>query len=608
MSGFIAICDLKENAIPEKLLRSLLGSLAARGPDAQNIWMSGSIGLGHTLFRTSNEAQYEKQPASIDGKVWISSSARIDGREQLVGKLGLKNRISLDQTPDSELILHAYSKWGEACLDHLIGDFAFVIWDSREGKIFCARDHFGSRQLYFTHKKDSFVVSNSISCMLQHPDISRRLDDKAMGGFLLFGDHCWVDKSITAFADVATLPPAHKLVFKKGRIFVQRYWDIPAETPMLRYRTERDYIEHFLDVFQTCVADRLRTPSIAVAMSGGLDSTAIAATVCGLRKQRAYSETEIHAVTGLHEQLMGCEERHYAGLVASHLNIPIHFISGDTYPALKSGFVTTRPMEILVPEYWLDFKKNVLSHARVQLTGAAADNLFSYSPAISTLKEVNPFHVLSDLLLLRKRYGKMPSIGTGLHSMLRKTVGKKQKAVCYPYPSWLNPEFERIACLKDLWNEVFSTSSPFVHPRHPRAYDDLVKPGWNTDDVAFRTDVALPEERDPYLDLRLLGFVFSLPSVPWFYNKHLLRGSMKGLLPNEVIDRPKNPLGNLQSRLLQQAENNWVDSWKARPELEHYIRREEIPSVLHGQPGNEDEDYINLRPLILNSWIDGIKS
>ena len=128
MSGFIAIVDTSGAPVERNLLEALTDSLRCRGPDRQQVWTDGPVGLGHALFRTTHEAQYENQPASLDGKVWITGSIRVDGREALVAKLGLGTPLSLDRTPDSELVLHAYHKWGERCLEHLLGDFAFVVW------------------------------------------------------------------------------------------------------------------------------------------------------------------------------------------------------------------------------------------------------------------------------------------------------------------------------------------------------------------------------------------------------------------------------------------------------------------------------------------------
>lgn len=603
MSGFIAIYHTDDKPVQPRLLSSLVESLKFRGPDRQKIWVDGSIGLGHALFQTTNEAKYEKQPATLDRQVWITCSARIDDRKNLVNKLGMKKEIDLNKTPDSELMLHAYRKWGEDCLEHLLGDFAFVIWDNRNKKIFCARDRFGMRALYFAQKKNTIIISNSLHTMLQYPDITKELNDKAIAGFLLFGDQMWMDdKSITVFKDIISLQPAYKLTFQLGKLNIERYWDIPNNLPMIRYNKESDYIEHFQEIFKESVIDRIRTPSISITMSGGMDSTAIATTIQQIQQDNTPS-INLHAITAYYERLFQCNERHYASIVAEKLNIPIHFISADNYPLLDPSHATTRPMEMLTPALWLDVKKLASSYSRVQLTGASADNLFHFSPAITTLKEVNPLRVLLSMYKLRKTYSSIPPIGSGILEKLKRNT----KDNTGYYPSWLNPEFERREKLQDIWSDFYSNTPMRTNFRHPNAYKSLVTPIWNTDDIAFNTDTILPEERDPYLDVRLVEFVFSLPSTPWLFHKHILRESMQDMLPKEIIKRPKTPLGNLQSKLLRESENNWVDKWTPTMELSKYIQFKKIPLILSKNNKLDSQaTYINLRPLLLNTWIKQI--
>lgn len=288
MSGFITIYNTNNEPVDKQLIHSLTNTLKIHGPDKQKVWLDSNIGMGHTLFKTTFEAEYENQPATLDNNIWITCSARIDDRENLVNKMEMKQKINLDLTPDSKLILYAYKKWGEACLNHLLGDFAFVIWDNTKQKIFCARDHFGTNQLYFAQTKNSFIVCNRLYCMRQHPQISDTLNDKAIAGFLLFGDHTWLDKSLTVLNNVHSLQAAHKLVLQNGNVRIQKYWNIPENIPLLRYKNESDYIEHFQKIFTLAVTDRIRTSSVAISLSGGMDSSSIAATIMKAQKKKRF--------------------------------------------------------------------------------------------------------------------------------------------------------------------------------------------------------------------------------------------------------------------------------------------------------------------------------
>lgn len=602
MSGFVAIYNIDSQPVQPRLLSSLLESLKYRGPDKQKIWIDGSIGLGHALFKTTYEAEYENQPATIDNKVWITCSARIDDRENLVNKLGMKREIDLTKTPDSELILHAYRTWGEDCLKHLLGDFAFVIWDNRDKKLFCARDRFGMRQLYFTHTNNSFILCNSLNTIRQYPQVSKKLNDKAIAGFLLFGDHTWLDKSLTVYEKITSLLPAHKLIFFNGKVEIERYWDIPSDLPLLRYRNRSDYLEHFQDIFKTAIKDRLRNSSIAISMSGGMDSSSIAAMANGIIKENKNDKTKLQAVTSVYNRLFASSnERYYAGIVSKHLNIPIDYLPADDYPFFEQFSLTTRPLEIYNPTYWLDFEKTVTSYSRVLLTGEAGDNLLSYSPAIHSLAETNPVKLLNDLFVLRKKYGKTP--GLGLRTFVKKKILRQNSTFfAYPFPNWLNPEFKTDLNIASLWDEVHGRKQYKLHQRHPNAYNSLLNPEWNTDDNYMKTDFTLAERRDPFLDLRLVEFLFSLPSTPWFFQKHILRESMKAYLPPEITNRPKTCLGNMHTEIINEPSLKGIDNREEAMELSSYISREKYP-ILHSSNLDGNSLYVNLRVLLLNEWL-----
>src|SRR5213593_4056581 len=146
MSGIVGIVNFDGAPIDRDLLSRMTEFMSFRGPDAQGIWIDGSIGLGHTTLRTTWAAETENQPLTLDGKVWLTADVRLDAREELLKKLQdkLDRSLTRERIPsDAELILFAYEVWGEECLKHLIGDFVFAIWDGGAQRLFCARDHFG---------------------------------------------------------------------------------------------------------------------------------------------------------------------------------------------------------------------------------------------------------------------------------------------------------------------------------------------------------------------------------------------------------------------------------------------------------------------------------
>ncbi len=177
MSGIVGIFRRRGVPVERALLQSLTNFLAYRGPDSQEIWLDeGAVGFGHTMLRATREAAGEHQPTSLGGRLWITADARIDCRDELVEKLDASGRKVELTAPDSELILHGYDVWGDKCVLHLRGDFAFAVWDAVRARLFCARDHFGIKPFFYTAKEDLFLFSNTLNCLRMHPEISDEIN------------------------------------------------------------------------------------------------------------------------------------------------------------------------------------------------------------------------------------------------------------------------------------------------------------------------------------------------------------------------------------------------------------------------------------------------
>jgi len=148
MSAIIGIYNRTGQPVDPEALQGMTDILTHRGPDGQGVWASGPAGLGHRMLWTTPESLHETLPFADDAAgLTITADARIDNREELLPLLGLTDGPP-EQVSDSRVILAAYAKWGEHCPEHLLGDFAFVIWDAAAQTLFCACDHFGVKPLY----------------------------------------------------------------------------------------------------------------------------------------------------------------------------------------------------------------------------------------------------------------------------------------------------------------------------------------------------------------------------------------------------------------------------------------------------------------------------
>jgi asparagine synthase (glutamine-hydrolysing) len=579
--------------------------LVFRGPDAQQTKCLGAVGLGNTLLRTTKESAQEQQPASLDGKVWITLDARIDARGELIAKLRAKGREVSVERPDPELILHAYHVWGSACVEHLLGDFAFAIWDEPGQKLFCARDHFGVRCFYYSRVGNSVVFSNTLDCLRIHPAVSDKLNDLAIADFLLFDFS--MEPAATAYSDVTRLEPAHTLEVNSGKISMRRYWTLPVPE-LIQTTRPMECVERFKELMDTAVADRVRCGPAGVLMSGGLDSSIVAASASGVLSRGGLTES-LRAYTQIFHSLVPHNERSFAEMVANALQIPIEYQNADGY-ALFDGANPTEnawpdPTHIAWAAPQLDQLREISKTCRVALTGFGGDPTLACRLSLhfrNLLKQGK----IGQALLEAVRFCSVENRWSRLYLRKRWHIlfGKNESAV--RYPGWMNPDLEGRLLLRQRFDELIQKTSE-GHGVRPIAYSSITSLMWPTVFESLDAEVtrAAVEVCHPFFDLRLVDFLLSLPALPWCSDKELLREAGRGILPDEVRLRRKTTMSmDPAYALLQEATSAWVDKFDADPRLGQYVVRDRIPPVFKER--DSWTAYINLRPLCLNYWLQRV--
>jgi asparagine synthase (glutamine-hydrolysing) len=609
VSGIVGIINLDGAPIDRLLLQELTDFLIYRGPDRQDIWVDGSVGFGHTLLRTTYEAEQEKQPFSLDGEVWITADARIDGRAELIHKLKSKGRNISGIVPDVELILNAYLVWGEECLQHLIGDFAFAIWDKRRRCIFCARDHLGVKPFYYAYTGQCLIFSNTLKCVQLHPAVSGKLNDLAVGDFLLFGFN--QDSSTTTFADIRRVPPAHFLTWSGKSVEIDQYWSLPFDGH-IRYSRASDYVDHFIELLGQAVEDRLRVDDVAVLMSGGLDSTAVAAIANKVGSSA--SNRRVRAYTATYDHLLCDEDGYYAGLVAKALSIPIHFLVADEYRLFERceqpELQPPEPYEEPLRAVYLDQLNRIAQHSRVVLTGQGADPILSPpEPHYSLLLRTLQFRKLfAAVMQYRLAYGEFPRFQVGRR--LRYWFGLTEKARAALLPSFLSDAFaaelERV-----LTNDRANAAPVRLHPTRPEAYEQLDPLWWSC--IFEQNDAGWTykpvEVRHPFFDIRLVEYALAIPGVPWCMNKAILRLATRGLLSDDVRRRPKSYfVGDPVSARLQRGDVSWLEYFQPPVEAFKYIKEDALKESVWQSSQGQYPSVVQFRPFYLAVWLQQIKS
>jgi asparagine synthase (glutamine-hydrolysing) len=605
MSGIVGIVKLDGSPVDSRLLRGMTQFMAYRGPDDQATWIDGPVGFGHTMLRTTTESAREKQPCSLDGEVWITADARVDGRKDLIRKLESAGRNRIESPTDVELLLHAYHVWGEACVDHLLGDFAFAVWDGRQQRLFCARDHFGIRLFYYARLQNCLIFSNTLDCIREHPAVSDALNEIAIGDFLLFDLN--QDPATTFFSAIKCLPPAHSLTLSSGEARLRQYWTLPFDQP-IRYKRSRDYVDHFLELLRTVVGNRLRTDRIAIYMSGGLDSTSAAATARDLLAEQ-FASFELSAYTVVYDRLIPDEERHYSRLAAEALGIPIHYLSADDYrlferwdePELRPPEPDNSPRRAIV----LDQLRQISTRSRVAFYCEGPDNFLQYEwrPYVTDLITRGRLaRLLADVGLYVASHRRLPLV-PGILNRVRNRIGRTSDIATYP--SWLNAAFASRFNLRQRWEE-WQCDPGSDHPIRPRACASLKLANWR---YLFESRdpgiTGVPVEvSHPFMDLRMARYLLAVPPIPWCADKHIVRRAMRGRLPEPLLRRPKTTLaGDPVSRLLKR----FPDWWREQPdfvsEMAAYVQADTLSRTFKRGYDSVSANWMNLRPFSLSYWL-----
>ena len=507
MSGIVGIVNLDGAPIDRDLLWRMTGAMSFRGPETQKVWVEGNVGLGGS-------------------DTWIAADARIDG-------------FADTDLTDVERIVRAYETWGEECVEHLIGDFAFAIWDKRKRRLFCARDHFGVKPFFYSRVGNSFIFSNTLNVLRIDRRVSDELNETVVNDYLEQGLN--QDLGTTIFRDIQRLPGGHSLTIADDSLTTRRYWT-PAIKKEIRFRDPQSYVERFNELLTAATRDRLRTNRVSISMSGGLDSTSLAVIAHDLLPQTS-GRAAVQAVTVVYDNLIPDEERHYSTLAASSLEIPIRHVRGDDYTL----FEERRAGDLDQPEPFLlspfagqfnDSLRLMAAHANVALTGYDGDALMNES-----------------------------------HRSLIKRLVK-------PFKSADNTR-HRPAAFRALQSKVWAPLFEGYDPGSTR----------------------LPlEVRHPFIDVRLVDYLLSIPVNPWCTNKHILRRAMKDRLPDAVVVRPKTPLASDPAlQLTRRASVRWLDSFEITPQLERFVNLSHRRSL--AEENTPNAVWARLRLFAFNHWL-----
>ena len=572
MGGIAGILNYAPEAlVEESRLRRMQQVLVHRGPDGEGTAVLGQVGLAHRRLSIIDVHNGRQPMCDPEQSVWITFNGEIynfQGLRRDLGRLGYAFRTR----SDTEVILNAYEHYGEECVRHLRGMFAFALWDRARGKLLLARDRLGIKPLYYCRHGDTLLFASEIKAILA-AGVAAVFNRQILTEFLATR---LVGGAETFYQGIETLLPGTILTWTaETGLRCRRYWQLPRslepEPPALleRARLVRQDLEEAIQYH--LVSD----VPVGLCLSGGIDSSAIGA----LMARRTGGALHSFAV-GFDER--GCDELHYARLAAGAIGARHHeaTLTADAFFAALPRLVWHEDEPIAFPSSvaWYFVARLAHAHVNVVLTGEGADELFlgynRYRVMVWNERLGRPYHgAIPEVLREQVRHGVQRLPGPMRRYAVRTFLGVR--------PGICSLLYDNFSVFPQAWPAALLTDDSLM-PRDPyrrelacfhdapggllerMSYVDmqtcLVEVLKEQDRMSMAASV---ENRVPFLDQRLVERAAAIPGrykLRGWRTKAVLRDAVRDILPREIMTRRKMgvpvPLGPwLQGRYGSLAES-----------------------------------------------------
>jgi asparagine synthase (glutamine-hydrolysing) len=560
MCGITGIMHFRDGATVEpETLRRMCAAMVHRGPDDEGIYTDGSVGIGMRRLSIVDLSTGHQPLSNEDGTVWIVFNGEIYNHAALREKLQTLGHQYRTHS-DTETIVHLYEEYGTDCVEHLRGMFAFAIWDARRQRLFIARDRLGIKPLYYKLTSEQIAFGSEIKVVLASQGNGAQFDRTVLPEYLAFG---YLSGEQTFYREIRKLMPGHWMeVDASGQVRIERYWDLPVSRNEVS-QPESYYIQTFREMLEQAVSSHLMSDvPLGVFLSGGVDSSAVAALMTKIRRvpvetfSVGYSEDEY-------------SELPYGRIVAQHLN-SIH----QEVLVSQKDFFDTLPQLIRHEDEPIVWPSSVplyfvarLAHERVKvvLTGEGADEtLAGYTRYSFTLKNAAWDRIYRNVVPGTVRQGIRGSIADS--SWIGATVRRKlsHTFLARNGNSWASFYFDNFfsafserdqsgLLTEDLRNQCAAGAAyqnvlqyweqSSGEMLHRLLYTDiktyLVELLMKQDNMSMAASI---ESRVPFLDHPLVEFATNIPQnlqLGGFAGKRILKKAVEDLLPHSILYRPK---------------------------------------------------------------------
>ncbi|MDV6331088.1 asparagine synthase-related protein [Asticcacaulis sp. 201] len=524
----------------KSILKTILDATPYRAPDGYVMWQDSQVAIGLGYMRVLPEDP-SRPTIHRSGDLQLICDARLDNRSDLLASLDLPNTVS-----EGDIIIAAYLCWGAACVDHFIGDFAFIIYNCQNGHIFACRDHLGIRPLFYRFDQAGLIIASEMRVLVKpgYPfaDLSEQGPiPSQIADFVGGSNH---QEHTVLYEGVKRLPAGHILRFEPEQgLHVEQYWQPAAQTEPVNLAQAH---EELRTLFFQAVQDRLRSSRpVAAMLSGGLDSTSVACTAATLLQAQGKVLDTFSIVFDKSPEI---NERPFIEIALKKDGFRAHFLSFDGLAPLENMTDRLRDLGRVVanPGTVMSYKANSeISKAgfRVLLHGHGGDEVISHGyyrvdelaaaqkwpevwEALKCMDRINGHPVFSEFLVYFISHAKFK----GAH-LLRRTVAKLINVFARKPPQILAPSFQE------------TVGAPHREPKYFSEADYhlsfLRSPFLTTvlETLELLAATAGIQARFPFFDIRIVGLSLALPSETKMadgWTRLIMRRAMDGILPPEI--------------------------------------------------------------------------
>jgi asparagine synthase (glutamine-hydrolysing) len=543
------------------LLRRMIAAIRHRGPDASDFFHDRQVGLAHARLSIIDHSGGGQPMANEDGSLWITFNGEIFNYVELRKELLGRGHHFVSHS-DTEVILHGFEEWGEDCVQHFNGQWAFAVWDTRERTLFLSRDRLGVRPLFYTWAGGRFLFASEVKSLLEYAAVSREIDPLALDQLFTL----WTTvPPRTVFRDIFELPPAHNLTVHEGQAVSRRYWHldyVPDEPP----QADDAYAEQLLNLLVDATRLRLRADvPVGAYLSGGLDSSLTTALI------RRFTDAPLRTFSVKFDDAEFDESRFQqdvaARLKTDHTSIRCSPSDiGDVFPDVVRH--AEKPMLRTAPAPLFLLSRLVREQGcKVVVTGEGADEMLGGYDIFKEAK-VRRFwgRQLDSKLrpqLLGRLYPYLPNLQAQSPAYRQAFFNVRPQDLASPFFSHL-PRWELTAKLKQFFSpdlkaeigdynvyEELLAKLPIDFGRWPALCQaqhletTLLLPGYILASQGDRVAMAhAVEGRFPFLDYRIAEFAARLPvrlKLQGLNEKFLLKKVARPFVPESVVKRSKQP-------------------------------------------------------------------